>query len=93
MFKGGNNMKHELTFNELIMLDALAYFSQLSDGYEITDDVYQLYHNIGEFVDDAIVKEYKTCFNDLKSDEKNGMVEILNLVKQNPRLTRLEMSL
>lgn len=31
MFKGGNNMKHELTFNELIMLDALAYFSQLSD--------------------------------------------------------------
>lgn len=35
-------MKHELTFNELIMLDALAYFSQLSDGYDITDDAYQL---------------------------------------------------
>ena len=35
-------MAHELSENELVMLDALTYYSQLSDGYDITDDAYQL---------------------------------------------------
>ena len=84
-------MSHELNYNELIMLDALAYYKELSDNFtvKINDDE-KSFNSIKDFVLTAVNDNYTTCFNDLISDEKNGMVDILYLVKQNPRLTRLE---
>ena len=83
---------NELTNNELIMLDALAYYKQLSDKYipkEVNGKI--TYQKLENFINIALNDEdYNTCFNDLISDEKNGMVDILKLVNQNPRLTRLE---
>ena len=49
-------MEHELKYNELIMLSALAYYKELSDDY--TKKGMQ-FNNIDKFVDDAI-KSLKT---------------------------------
>ena len=84
-------MAHELNNNELVMLDALAYYKRLSDGYVPTKDNDKVrYQKLETFINNALSNGFETCFNDLISDEKNGMVDILYLVKQNPRLTRLE---
>lgn len=82
-------MSSTLQNNELIMLSSLAYFEEFSDFNSIKILEGEKY-DVGTFVEHALNEGYETCFNDLISDEKNGMVEILNLVKQNPRLTRLE---
>lgn len=86
-------MSYELNNNELIMLDALVYYKKLSDNYIPKEEEENkiTYQTIEDFINDALINAtYETCFDKLLSDEINGMVDILNLVKQNPRLTRLK---
>lgn len=64
---------NELTHNELIMLDALAYYKQLSDDYipnEVNGKIG--YQKLENFINVALNNEdYKTCFNELISDESS----------------------
>lgn len=50
----------ELTNNELVMLDALTYYSQLSDKYTKAEG--SPYRKIIDFVDDAISQSDPFCF-------------------------------
>lgn len=81
-----------LEYNELILLDALAYYREFSDFLNMNlPDGEQ--HDIGTFVNYALNEKYTTCFNDglgPNSDEPLGMKKILELVKTTPELTKLE---
>ncbi len=73
-----------LTNEQLVMLNALGYYSEFSDDYiPIFDDQSKTYKykTIENFVADA--GQYTTCFDDTLGlkDEGLGMLEILEHVK------------
>lgn len=74
-----------LSYNELILLDGLGYYSKFSDNPDLS--------TVGNFVDKALSNNYNTCFNNEiegLSDEKLGMKKLLNSIKNNSRLSNLK---
>lgn len=60
---------------QLLMLDALAYYSSFSNGYR-ENEVWYMFKTVGEFVEAALANPdaYKTCFDGAMS---YGMMQIL----------------
>lgn len=81
-----------LTNEQLVMLDALCYYSELSNYYfPVFDEEKQAYKykTIENFVLDA--GQYTTCFNGILelSDEELGMNAILDWINSDSVLSRL----
>ena len=78
-------MKMSLSNNQLLLLDALVYYAELSDNKD------NQYKTIGDFIDDLPLDQYKTVFNGALgySDKELGMDKIINLVSKDMDLTRL----
>ena len=75
-------MKMSLSNNQLLLLDALVYYAELSNNK---------YKTIDDFIDDSPQEKYKTVFNGVNdyTDEDLGMNKIINLVSKDTDLTRL----
>ena len=68
---------------ELLMLDAIAYYQELSDGD---------YETIGNFIEDVRKNGYKTVFNEVLfdyTDEDLGMDDIIELIDKRGELKNL----
>ena len=75
-----------LSNNQLLLLDALVYYAELSDNKD------NKYKTIGDFIDDSPQEKYKTVFDEPLgySDKELGMNKIINLVSKDTDLTRLK---
>ena len=76
-------MKMSLSNNQLLLLDALVYYAELSNNK---------YKTIDDFIDDSPQEKYETVFNEPLgySDKELGMNKIINLVSKDTDLTRLK---
>ena len=73
-----------LSNNELLLVDAIAYYAELSDNN---------YETIGDFIEDVKLNGYKTVFDRIPiyDDEDLGMDKIIDLIDGNYTLKRLVM--
>ena len=74
-----------LSNNQLLLLDALVYYAELSDNKD------NKYKTIGDFINDLPQDQYQTVFDGSLgySDKELGMNKIINLVSKDMDLTRL----